>query len=295
MTIDILSDIHIDFYFRDIPLSKYLFSFFEPILTNNGSKNISDMLIIAGDIGHHNKQNIEMLTLMKELFSYKYIVCVLGNHDYYLIHSNKKYSNNSLNRAEEMRALINEQDGMYCLDGNVIEIDGIRIGGCDSWYDGKYIKKHFHKNNNQHMDNYIDTLWNKTMADAEYIHGLNWKTYAEEETEKLENIYKDVDIMVTHINPSIEKVHTEEIYREGETTGFFTFDGEKFVQNGTMQYWIYGHTHTKSEYTLHNVQCVCNPMGYPHESANGAVTEVRSIEIMSKKDMSKQIIFQMGH
>ena len=43
-----------------------------------------EILIIAGDLGHFNRQNIEMLIAIKKLYKYKHVICVLGNHDYYL-------------------------------------------------------------------------------------------------------------------------------------------------------------------------------------------------------------------
>tara|TARA_B100001063_G_C16244804_1_gene302464 strand:- start:21 stop:227 length:207 start_codon:yes stop_codon:yes gene_type:complete len=67
-------------------------------------------LIIAGDLGHDNEQNIKMLKILKEY--YNHIICVLGNHDYYLMgKTNKKLFKNSFERVENMRELINSKDG----------------------------------------------------------------------------------------------------------------------------------------------------------------------------------------
>jgi len=101
MKVDILSDLHLDFYFKPhLTTAENVASFFELIFTDHKTRKIGDVLIIAGDIGHYNKQNIEVLkTLQKEF--YKHIICVLGNHDYYLIGSESKYTfeNNVLNHA----------------------------------------------------------------------------------------------------------------------------------------------------------------------------------------------------
>ncbi len=282
MIIDILSDMHLDFYLkRNNSSAKVIESIYAPILTNNRKRDVGDVLIVAGDIGHYNQQNIETLALIKKIFGYKHIVCVLGNHDYYLIdvHSRSDYNGFSLNRAEEMRQLINEQEGMYCLDGEVIEIDGIRIGGCDGWYDGEYIRRHFNKKTKEYMDGYVSLLWRRTMADANYIFGMDWQGYAKREKEKLDKIYQDVDVMITHVNPSIEKEHTHKSYRNEDTTGFFTFDGSKYLEHGSMKYWVYGHTHTEAGHKISGVKCICNPMGYPSESGNGAWTQIKTIEI----------------
>ena len=279
MTVDILSDLHFDFYFRysnhmDRELIKEFYSDIFP-------ENTGDILIIAGDIGHYNDQNIFILKLIKEIFDYNHIVCVLGNHDYYLTNGQSRYdyANLSMNRVKEMRDLINVEDGMYCLDGEVIEIEGIRIGGCDSWYDGKYIIRHFSDKEIWYdiNDEYINILWERFMADAEYVEGLSWIEYAENEKRKIEKIYKDVDIMITHVNPSLCKVHTAKKFREHETTGFFTFDGSKYLKEGSMKYWIFGHTHDQTEFEMEGVKCICNPMGYPSENNYGELTQIRSI------------------
>ncbi|MEN8303739.1 MAG: metallophosphoesterase [Campylobacterota bacterium] len=279
MIIDILSDLHVDFYFRsNKPPREAVEATYSNILTDFETKKVGDVLIVAGDIGHNNEQNISVLKNIKEIFEYKHIIFVLGNHDYYLIdiHSRSDYNGFSLNRAEEMRQLINDTEGMCCLDGEVVEIDGVRIGGCDGWYDGEYIRKHFNKKSKEYMDGYVSLLWERTMADAHYIFGMDWQGYAKKEKNKIEKIYQDVDVMITHINPSIKKEHTNKIYRDEDTTGYFTFDGSKYLKDGSMKYWVYGHTHIEAEHEIDRVKCICNPMGYPNER-NGI--KMKSIEI----------------
>ena len=287
MIIDILSDLHIDFYFRKKPTAESIKKLYAPIFTNNQKRNAGDVLIIAGDIGHKNKQNILVLDLIKEVFEYKYIVCVLGNHDYYLLDKSSagSYNNDSMLRVKRMSDMINKRDGMYCLDGNVVELEGIRFGGCDSWYDGEYIKQNFDEIcsiwNVRKDDYYINQLWENSLNDANYIYNMNWQEYAQKEKEKIENIYKDVDVMITHVNPSVKKEHTSLTFRDCETTGFFTFDGSKYLKEGSMKYWVYGHTHERAEHDIAGVRCICNPMGYPNESGCGEWTQIRNIEIFN--------------
>ncbi len=278
MTIDILSDLHLDFYFRAQESTEdAIKKLYEPIFTRMQQRETGNILVIAGDLGHNNKQNIHILKCIQKLFSYKHIICLLGNHDYYLLDTRQRmqYDNNSFLRAKEMRELINHEDNMHCLDGETIEIKGVRFGGCDSWYDGTYIHAHF-----THIeDNYIHRLWNQTMNDAHYIYGMDWKAFSASENEKIESIYKDVDVMITHVNPSISKEHTDKLYQEEHSTGFFTFDGREYLKKGSMKYWIFGHTHTATEFHMEGVHCICNPMGYPGESDSGKLTTIKSIKI----------------
>lgn len=191
MIVDILSDLHLDFYFKPhFTTLENVTSFFNPIFTNNSTRTIGDVLIIAGDIGHYNTQNIEVLKILQKKF-YKYIICILGNHDYYLVNGEARYTfeNNSFKRVKNLKKLINKEKNIYCLDGNIIEIDGIKFGGCNSWYDDSYMKRYF----KQFDTNYINLLWKQYINDSRLIYGINhFDTISKIETQKLENIYQKV-------------------------------------------------------------------------------------------------------
>ena len=68
MIIDILSDLHFDKYFpqsqkTDVDAIK---SIYNPIFFNNRTRETGDVLIVAGDIGHYNHQNIEILKIFQK-------------------------------------------------------------------------------------------------------------------------------------------------------------------------------------------------------------------------------------
>lgn len=276
LKIDVLSDLHADFYFHG-PLNEYtIHNLYGRILQKGG-----DVLVVAGNIGHDNDRNIRVLKLIREVFGYRHILCVLGNHDYYLPDpgASGSYRNDSRLRAAEMRDLIDAEEGMRCLDGEVVEIGGVRFGGCDSWYDATYIERHFPKGNREETEAYVSRFWEKTMSDADYLRGVDRRAFAAAEKEKIRRICRKVDVMITHVNPSIEKEHVPARWREMETTGYFTFDGTEFLESGSMKYWIFGHTHERMEYEAYGVKCLCNPMGYPDESLDGLGVEPMRIEI----------------
>jgi len=274
MTLSILSDLHLDFYFKSFKQTQEeVKAFFDPIFTPivEGEKiESSDVLVVAGDLGHYNSENVKIIGYLRELY-FKHIVCVLGNHDYYLINriAMDDYEMNSYNRAQELRKLLNAIDGVYCLNGNVIEIEGVRFGGCDSWYDGQY-KLH---NLNPHFKSSIDDvrrLWKYVMNDAGYIPNLmHFDELWAIENPKIEATYQKCDVMITHVSPSINPKHIpDKHYRLDDSTSFFTFDGEQYVKNTSAKVWIYGHTHTPNDFIWHGVQMICNPLGYPGERHN---------------------------
>jgi hypothetical protein len=166
-----------------------------------------------------------------------------------------------------MRELLNAIDGVYCLNGTVVEIEGVRFGGCDSWYDGQY-KLH---NLNPYYKSSIDDVrrsWKYVMNDAGHMPNLkHFDELWDIEKPKIEATYQECDVMVSHVSPSIKPEHIpNKHYRMDDSTSFFTFDGEKYVSNTTAQIWIYGHTHTSNEYEWHGVHMIVNPLGYPGEN-----------------------------
>ena len=279
MKIDILSDLHLDQYFpHDNIVEDAISSIFTPIFTNNSTTKPNDILIIAGDIGHFNKQNIEVLKIFRKLY-YKNIVCVLGNHDYYLLDNKIKnqYKNNSFSRVKQMRELINNEDGLYCLDGDVVEIDGVKFGGCDGWYSNAYMKEYFPNKS----DKFVLSVWKHTIND--YYNTSKIEDFMEMykiEERKIEKVYQKCDVMITHINPSYKHEHINKAYYNDEVNTFFTFYGHKYLKNGTMKYWVFGHTHDAIEYEIEDVQFLCNPLGYPNESEYRDKINMKSFEII---------------
>ncbi len=279
MKIDILSDLHFDYYFvqKYGIYEKAIVNFFTPYFNND-----SECLIIAGDLGHYNDQNLAILKIFKKHF-YKYIVCVLGNHDYYIFDPNgmSKYKGHSLYRVSQMREDINSEDGIYCLNGNIVELDGIKFGGCDGWYDGSYVPRYWSE---QPIPDRF--MWKQCMGDdVRFIKGIDHYTQLFEiEKNKIEKVYQKCDVMITHVNPSNLNRHLSPKYKKQQSNGFFCFDGERYLRDGSMKYWIFGHTHDAIEYSYPDgfegpkVQCICHPLGSPHED-NGSNQLIKTIEI----------------
>lgn len=282
MKIDYISDLHIDMYFdAHKPLEEEEFrTLFEDIILKD-DRTPGDVLVIAGDLGHSNEQNQRMLFILQKLY-YQQIVFVLGNHDYYLMEelgALEKYKN-SFDRVKEMREWADNQKHIHCLNGSVVEIDGVRFGGCDGWYDGTYAYRHFEHNSYLPKENVLADLWRSANIDPKKIKGIkHFKELWEVERKKIHQVYRKCDVMVTHTNPSIKKDHSVESVRENKTNAFFTFDGLGYAKSGSMKYWLFGHTNTVNSYEIHGVKFKCNPIGYDDGSYMGDWSQIRSIEI----------------
>lgn len=98
---DLLSDLHADFWLKEYKRSKQLSIdlFVDDLLPARPS----EVLLIAGDLGHHNHDSELLLKSFKRYYSY--VLFVAGNHDYYLVNSQERWNNNdrSINRMMDLK------------------------------------------------------------------------------------------------------------------------------------------------------------------------------------------------
>jgi hypothetical protein len=195
---DLISDIHLDFwvpYETSLELQQgKIDRLIDQLLPANPSK----VLVIAGDLGHHNEQNELLLKSLKRVYSG--ILFVFGNHDLYLVsrESLQKYSYNSMNRRAEMKRLAEEIEGVTCLDGDLITIDGVTYGGMGMWYDYSFGIRELGVERD-----YLLQVWRNQINDAKFIHSL---PDFDQELAKLESIFETSNVIVTHVGPDWSKV-----------------------------------------------------------------------------------------
>lgn len=288
MKFAIMGDTHFDFYFNaQSAVSARLFdSKFKELIESNPA----DVLIIAGDIGHYNAQNATCLKHLRCYYSR--IIVTFGNHDYYLVTKSivSKYQwgtgrlGGSRERVADMKSMIDAIDGVDYVDGNVVDIEGIRIGGATGWYDGSLML------DRKKYDD-INLEWRLQMNDANMIHptgnnGAKFDTLFHEQKHRVDAVYQQCDIMVSHVSPLSEWGQFVEMYNyqkplEGfyqnyssthealqDYRAFYCFDGKEYLENGSMKHWIFGHTHRNFNRTYqredgNEIEIICNSIGYP--------------------------------
>jgi len=264
MKISITSDIHIDFWVGINGSVKKQQKTMRLLIEKLLPAEKSDTLVIAGDIGHYNHQNKLLFETLREY--YKNVIWVHGNHDLYMISNSvkKKYGCNSFERLEDMIKTADKIDGVHYLNGNIVEIDGFKFGGCGMWYNYDYAMKVWKMPHIQCVQ-----MWNDYLNDANLIKvpwkgiigKINVEEYFDEQLELLKQVYLKSDVIVTHINPDWENIHAK--WRFPEST-FFTFDGRGIIKKlDENKMWIFGHTHDKYFYS-HPSGCtmICNPVDY---------------------------------
>jgi len=205
---------------------------------------------------------------------YNDVFIVHGNHDLYLINDKqkKKYHSRSIERIEEIQEWCDTQSNIHFLDGNVVNIDGLKIGGFGNWYN-------------------LDTIgkiasWNEVMNDSnlimdgagpirfQYGYGAShkesqWDTqgFRIENEKKMQNIIDEkCDILLCHIIPAI--IPDEHMFHghvgEGNNIFYMTDDIEKVIETGA-EVVIYGHNHSVKEFDLEGITFATNALGYPME------------------------------
>ena len=253
---DLTSDLHIDFWldYRNPPKKqeRLLGEFVAKMLPEEPS----NVLAIAGDLGHFNQQNKMMLEAFRK--HYSAIVVVFGNHDLYLVSKSqvKKYET-SFNRLNEMIDIANSIPNVHFLTGTSVTLDDITFGGSGGWYDNTYAKTFYSMNDRQ-----IDEMWLNFMNDGRLIKDFNRYDLALSEYGNLKSVADSVDVMVSHIAPTYDFIPLK--YNNATST-FYQFDGSDLLNRmGSGKVWCYGHTHDKiMSVRRSDTQLCCNPLGYP--------------------------------
>ncbi len=263
MKIDILSDLHLDFWVKpnNNTKTKRLIQVLDDLLD---SSEDTEVLIVAGDISHYPIQ-LELLDKIAEIYNYKKIFCVLGNHDLYLVSNTQRNTyKDSIQKQQDYYSY--KSDVVTILDGDIVEYKGIKFGGAMGWYDGSYMNR----SSLSREDNV--GLWKRIMNDSVYIKGYkDFYEIFEIEEPKIKNILS-ADIVITHVCPLSHSSAFQERYRYELSNMFYAFNGERYLEETKAKFWVYGHSHGSYSFNAHDTFCVMNTLGYPSEKDRQKMT-----------------------
>ncbi|MGG1659511.1 metallophosphoesterase family protein [Brevibacillus sp. NRS-1366] len=270
---DLISDIHLDFWVKvENPKHKMLPQI-EDFINSILPDNPQNVLVIAGDLGHYNWQNQLLIKELKQV--YEHILLVAGNHDFYLVSTNqeKQYQGKSTKRVLEMKELCKEVMNVHYLDGNIIEIDGVKFGGVGIWYDFSYGMKEL-----GYTKEALYSKWWEVMNDSRLIKGLLDKsfTFADEEKKKLDSIVDESDVIITHVGGDWSRVIGN--YKFDSVTSFYYFDGSNHFSKLEDKVWCFGHTHQRYDYDAYGCRFVNASLGYPSEGKGRKIVQIEVIK-----------------
>lgn len=292
-----VSDIHIDFYVPATSMGHKLERKMSLYIEKQLRLPDADILVFAGDNTHYPQQMHYLLVVIAGLKKYKKIFVTFGNHDLYLV-SNGQRSDYKMSwkKVEHLKALCESVDTVEFLDGKIVDVDGIKIGGTGMWYDFTYGKNNFGLD-----DNAMKKLWmefsndphniasddyENTIRDKNEFHyhssgygrkrfsvTLNPLKFFEKERAKLVEIVDKCDVFVSHVSPAVPPNLNPE--HDNASAGFYFFDGSQYLQSEKApKLWIFGHVHDRYNYKVNNTRLVCNPLGYDDENFHHSVITI---------------------
>jgi Icc-related predicted phosphoesterase len=198
-------------------------------------KSDAEVIVLAGDICSRNKI-IYTLSIFSEM--YEHVVYVNGNHELYGTH---------IDKIRETRQYVPKN--VHWLDNSCVEIKNQRFIGCTMWF----------------RNDSMNSVYERGMNDFYSI--LNFRDYVYRENENsvnyLSSNVQENDIVITHHLPSYKLVNWK--YLNSPLNRFFVCEMDELIKKNNPKYWIFGHTHEKTELDLFGCKMIANPHGYPDE------------------------------
>jgi predicted MPP superfamily phosphohydrolase len=249
-----ISDLHLEFYPKELAVNNVINKIKEISEPHDLHLPIADVLVLAGDICDPIEKSDIYIELLKEFKkTYKHIILVPGNHEYYKI---KNYDRGS---AYTKLKEICQISGTILLEKDSVIINRIKFIGTTLW---------------SKADLSILTM----LADfgrvfrnvREYVeeHELSYEWLSHELDDQTDSELYDQIVVITHHLPSFELNHPR-FSKYGILNTAFSTDIISHLQVNKIKYWICGHTHESCVKNIKGidgeVKCIINPLGYPKE------------------------------
>lgn len=239
MKIQVISDLHQEFGYTDLGFAH------------------ADVVVFAGDVNVGVKGVEWILKTVKDIP----VIYILGNHEYY-----KGSYPKTLRKIVEL----SQDTNVQVLENRSVVIDDVTFHGATLWTnfelfgDSRTSGSICQEKMNDYKMIRRDPSYSKLRSvDTFVIHqsSLKWleESLATSATQK--------NIVVTHHAPSIQSVPEKD--RANVLASAYASNLEATILKYSPAYWIHGHIHQPTKYTVGNTTVVCNPHGYIDEPYNG--------------------------
>lgn len=245
MNIGYISDLHLDFY---VSSSGNWQQNCQRLLQQLLPEEQADVLVIAGDLSHHNAQSTFALQFFATHF--RQVLYVTGNHDYYIVSKNQlmHYNKQSRNRELELQQLISTLPNVKQLQRyDVFTFDGITFAGATNWYGLKHASE--------------QAFFTQYSNDSRLIHHLPIRELHDAEMTAYEQL-QPVDIIVTHVPP----IHVQSHLEHGSTDCYLNK-----LHDVKAKHYIFGHCHEQHIYEEELATYYINALGYPDEKLRQSI------------------------
>ena len=232
MRIQIASDLHLEAYESRLPPV----SAFRPVSDR-------DLLVLAGDIG---TGMLAREFVLREL-TRSPVIYVPGNHEYYGFALREEID-------DDWRDTADSHAGLHYLVGETAEIDGVRFWGAP-WYSDLWGRR----------EPRTVAAITRGIHDFAYPPFRPWRVGDHlaahaAQTEQLEAVAGQVDVVVTHWPPTRRAMHPK--YEGDGLNPYFYNDADELVCQVGARLWISGHTHESWDCQVGGTRCLGNPSGY---------------------------------
>jgi predicted MPP superfamily phosphohydrolase len=223
-------------------------------------------LILAGDLweGTRPLMHAEESWLSKLAERYRYIIIVLGNHDFWGETLNK-LPTKFKNMIKDMQL-----NNVYLLDNESIDLEGVRFVGGTLWTDfnkmdpltmwrAKDYMNDYRKIRVLKNDQYLKLSANDILTEHRKTKDVIFNNAKkDEETRKI--------VCVTHHSPSFQSLD-DQYKHVGDANGYYHSELGDEIVDTEIDFWIHGHTHVPKDYMIGNTRIINNAVGYyPFES-----------------------------
>ena len=249
MKIQLLSDLHNEFYRPDTP---------PPIEDTD-----ADVVVLAGDIDVGLQGMIWAAEEVQRLG--KPLIYVAGNHEFY---------HHDIALLDEMRNYAATCEGLHFLENDELIIDGVRFLGCTLWTDYRAagdlvismmevqqsLSDHHVISNGEQLFSPERAL-QLHRASPQWLEGMLAASFAGK------------SVVVTHHGPSLLCQHPRFPLNAMGTA--FISDLKELVEMADV--WCFGHTHSNLDAMEGGCHIISNQRGYPGEGVAGYVTDLEVI------------------
>jgi predicted phosphodiesterase len=264
MKIQILSDLHVDF--------DRLFKL---------KQTDADVLVIAGDVSGSAHRTIQYIESIDKEYSYKHIVFVAGNHEF--------YGYDISDAIQQIENAFSNSDSVHFLNNSCVEIEDVVFYGGTFWTEFNLFSK---PDNDKSIDaayyglNDFRLINNgekrSFYGSSELDYTVYKKLLSPEDTIQFHNeTYKYIKsltalhagkkrVVVTHHTPSKKSIHPK--YNNDLLNACFSSDNDELL--GAMDLWCHGHTHSNFDYMIDDTRVICNPKGYNRENHSGFIEDL---------------------
>lgn len=234
-------------------------------------EDLDSTLVLAGDLWQDRKWLTRKFPDgeswgRKVARKFKYVVVVLGNHDY--------WGANFTLEAGKTKLELKSQglDNVFLLDNDVVVLDQVKFLGGTLWTDFDRGSPLCKFNAPKIMEADYSRIrkgshYGKLFPDDVEIAHHKTRKFIFQNAKRDEPDQRVV--VVTHMAPSHQSI--DPMYRDDLAANPYYYSSlDREIADSTIDLWFHGHMHTVKDYMIEQTRVVCMPRGYRgHEIVEG--------------------------